>query len=158
MTQKLVVGKPTLPIYVPIILIVLGLSLLFLSSTPMAITGVCLMIAGFGVFPLVKKHLITSETKSRVKRTLVFINPTDKLKMMNALESNDFSILSSIRICELGTQVEIFTSADSLYASVQLYDYVPHYYEKGSKLYEFYDSEAQRVCKLKDYYCNHQIR
>lgn len=153
MTQKIIVAKPTLPIYVPIILMIVGLVLMFLSSTALLITGGCLIVAGFGVLPLTKKHQVTSETKSPIKKNIVFINPTDKLKMIDALDKNNFEILSSIRVCELGTQVEFTTSKDALYASVQLYDYVPHHYEVGSKLYEYYDAQAEKICKLKEKYC-----
>ncbi len=120
-------------------------SISYMSLMTLGIIG--LLAAVFKLFFSSKRYFFLP-TGSRVETDSLYIDPSELRSLGDELETGTLERLRKIkRLDNSGARLDVLVSSDRRFAAIQLFQYVPHYYEAVSPLYCYYDGDAQTVAR-----------
>lgn len=129
-------------------IIITGIILIFLAFPYSKGIGSILVLSGIIILSLCRKRLIYSTTGAKITSYNFYFPLIEKDGIKRMCEKGDFSMLQKGSKEEQGLQMEVYLSLDGKYSAIQLYEYVPHRYERCSPLYEY---EGEQSVKFSNY-------
>ena len=109
------------------------------------------VLVGVGIVRLLffGKEYVYLPTKSKIAEYSVFFRSDAKRAVIDAIESGNIAALDKIKKDDnSGIRFDIVMSDDCKFASCQVFEWVPHFFEPASKVYVL---DEETVSKIRDY-------
>lgn len=135
-------------VFTSLFIIITGIIITFLTFPYAKGIGSILILCGIIILSLCRKRLICTTTGAKISSYNFYFPLIEKDGVKKMCEKGDFSMLQKGSKEEQGLQMEVYLSVDGKYSAIQLYEYVPHRYERCSPLYEY---EGEQSIKFSNY-------